>query len=174
MFDIYKNSDDNKNRYLLGKKGNNPLIVVGLNPSIATSEKSDNTISKVATVAELNGFDGFVMINLYPVRATDYTKLETNANQNEIEKNISIINNLVADIKEPVFWLAWGDNIFDRDFFKDSCIEIIKSLEKYNIKYKNFGALTASGNPRHPSRLSYSWSFQDFDINSYIDNIKSK
>ena len=57
MFDIYDISPDNHWRFSLGKEGTRKLITIGLNPSRATKEKSDTTITKVARVAEAGGFD---------------------------------------------------------------------------------------------------------------------
>ncbi|MCU0971806.1 MAG: DUF1643 domain-containing protein [Gammaproteobacteria bacterium] len=45
--------------------------MVGLNPSTATRDKSDPTAAKVERVARAHGYDGFVLVNLCPVRATD-------------------------------------------------------------------------------------------------------
>ncbi len=40
-------NENNTVRYVLGKYENNPLIVFGINPSKATTEKNDTTISIV-------------------------------------------------------------------------------------------------------------------------------
>ena len=48
--------DDNV-RYALGEPGSYNLIVVGLNPSKATPQKSDTTISKVREIVKSEGFD---------------------------------------------------------------------------------------------------------------------
>lgn len=53
-------------RYVLSKPGKNVLFVIGVNPSTANEEKPDPTMRKVIGFAEVNGFDGFVMLNLYP------------------------------------------------------------------------------------------------------------
>ena len=56
--------DDNV-RYALGEPGSHNLVVVGLNPSRATPQKSDTTISKVREIAKLEGFDGWIMITCH-------------------------------------------------------------------------------------------------------------
>ena len=65
-----KQIGDAEVRYALIQKGNRMLFVVGLNPSTADTEKPDPTMQSVMRIAEYNGYDGFVMINLYPKRAT--------------------------------------------------------------------------------------------------------
>ena len=42
---IYKTNSDNSARYILGKYNNNPLVFFGINPSTATINENDNTIS---------------------------------------------------------------------------------------------------------------------------------
>ena len=82
--------DDNV-RYALGEPGNYNLVVVGLNPSKATPQKSDTTISKVCEIAKLEGFDGWIMINLYPKRSIDPKKLAVSAKQELTRANLAII-----------------------------------------------------------------------------------
>ena len=53
-------------RFVLGKYGNSPLIVFGINPSIASIEKNDNTISIVEHIADIKQCDGYLMFNIYP------------------------------------------------------------------------------------------------------------
>ena len=57
-------------RYVLGTKGENPLICIGVNPSTAEPDHLDNTLKSVERIARGNGFDRFIMFNVYPQRAT--------------------------------------------------------------------------------------------------------
>src|SRR5690606_17601605 len=68
---VYLKNDENTLRYVLGEKGNKTIACIGVNPSTATPEKLDPTLKKVKTVAKHNGFDGWIMYNLYPQRATN-------------------------------------------------------------------------------------------------------
>ena len=77
MYDIYSNDRNDTLRFTLGKSGSRKLLTVGLNPSTATQETSDTTVAKVEGVAKRTGFDGFVMLNLYPIRSTDFNALST-------------------------------------------------------------------------------------------------
>ena len=87
MYDIYQNDCQDKWRYTLGKAGANPLVVIGLNPSTATQEKADTTVAKAEKVALQQGYDGFIMLNLYPIRATDYRKLPVKVNATAFANN---------------------------------------------------------------------------------------
>ena len=90
-FEIYNGSDTE--RYVLGTKGNNPLIVIGINPSIANEETSDNTISRVMGYAQRFGYDSFIMVNIYPLRATNFNKLPQEFNKQVHKQNLMEINN---------------------------------------------------------------------------------
>jgi hypothetical protein len=67
---IYEKNYDNTARFVLGTKGNNPLVCFGVNPSIATPEQLDNTIRSIQRISFNNGFDSWIMLNIYPQRAT--------------------------------------------------------------------------------------------------------
>ena len=58
-------------RYILGTRGENPLICIGINPSTAQPGDLDNTLKSVERIALGNGYDSFTMFNVYPQRATD-------------------------------------------------------------------------------------------------------
>jgi hypothetical protein len=102
MYDIYSNANKDLWRFTLGKSGRRKLLAIGLNPSIATREKSDTTMAKVEGVARRNGFDGFTMLNLYPVRSTNFQKLPYRADTEAFAENLKRIEALVASEPEPV------------------------------------------------------------------------
>lgn len=171
MYDIYSNNEDDSWRYALGKSGSRTLLTVGLNPSTATKEKSDTTVAKVEGVASRNGFDGFVMLNLYPVRSTNYNALPSTVDVAAFNENLDQISSLVASSNNPVIWAAWGDSIFARAYFIESAKQLIARLEKFNVSWCHFGSLTGEGQPRHPSRLSYEWNFSSLDLGAYVKTL---
>ena len=57
-------------RYLLGTRGSRPLLCLGVNPSTAVPGDLDNTLKSVERIALGNGFDSFIMCNVYAQRAT--------------------------------------------------------------------------------------------------------
>lgn len=167
MYDIYSNAENDLWRFTLGKSGSRNLITIGLNPSTATMEKSDTTIAKVEGAAKQAGFDGFVMLNLYPVRSTNFNALPEEVNTLAFTENLARIEAVVAAESNPVVWAAWGENILARNFFIASCIELFGRLERHSASWQQFGSLTRSGHPRHPSRLHYAWDFSPFDTRNY-------
>jgi hypothetical protein len=164
IFDVYEKSGD-KYRYALGTKGEKTLFCLGINPSTATDEKTDPTITRVKNVAYREGkakninfkekFDSFVMLNIYPLRATNPDDLPDKADQVEHEKNIKHILNLIKD--GSVIWAAWGNLIHSRNWLNDCLNDILCKIkkEKKNIKWVKMGELTDKGNPRHPLFVKY-------------------
>ena len=63
-------------RYILGTRGSNPLICIGINPSTAKPDDLDNTLKSVERIALGNGFDSFIMFNVYAQRATNPDDME--------------------------------------------------------------------------------------------------
>ena len=110
MYDIYSCNYRDSARFILGKSASNPLYVIGLNPSTANREKADTTVAKVAEVARRNGYEGFVMANLYPLRATDPHDLPVEHNARLSRSNLVEIVDSFGD-QPPVMWAAWGVNI---------------------------------------------------------------
>ena len=58
-------------RYVLGRVGRHPLVCIGINPSTAQPGALDPTLKSVERLAAANGFDSWIMFNVYPQRATD-------------------------------------------------------------------------------------------------------
>ena len=164
MFDIYSNDRDDAWRYTLGKAGRRPLLTLGLNPSTATQEKADQTVARVQKVAALHGFDGFVMLNLYPVRATDYRTLPAKVNAEAFDRNLQVIEEVVAQHERPTLWAAWGSPVVHHGYFLKARDTLYERLAKYRPDWRRLGELTAGGHPRHASRLNCNWALEAFEI----------
>lgn len=171
MYDLYANSSDDRSRFLLGRSGVRPIVVIGLNPSTATQAKPDTTLSKVEAVAFRTGHDGFMMLNLYPVRATDHTMLSHRADSKQMKRNFALIECIVAAQRGPTIWAAWGASIVARPFFVSAAMELVARLRRYAPRWQCYGPLTAGGHPRHPSRLRYAWRFSEFGADAYAERL---
>jgi hypothetical protein len=66
---IYEINDDNTCRFVLGTKGEKTLVCFGINPSTAEPGILDNTMKSVDRISKANGYDSWVMLNIYPQRA---------------------------------------------------------------------------------------------------------
>ena len=151
MANVWVYDGDDKVRYVLGKPGKNNLLVIGVNPSTAKPGALDPTMRKVVKISDANGYDGFIMVNLYPQRATKPAGMKEDSDL--IEKNIAQIKAICEkyDIKNA--WCAWGNviDIFGKDSFLHKSWGKIKTLlEDNNITAWHYDKLTNAGNPRHP------------------------
>jgi hypothetical protein len=145
--------------------------VVGLNPSTATRGKSDPTAAKVERVAHAHGYDGFVLVNLCPVRATDCRTLPATVDGNILAANLRAIVEVARAVDGVALWAAWGAPILTRPFLLGAAIDVAERLERVGPAWQHFGPLTVGGHPRHPSRLSYAWRFAPFDVAAYLEEI---
>ncbi|HTM67183.1 MAG TPA: DUF1643 domain-containing protein [Flavipsychrobacter sp.] len=176
---IYKEyyEGDHEKRFLLGTKGKKSLLVIGLNPSIADREVNDLTIRKVSTIAKINNFDSFIMLNLYGQRTPYPQKLHDILDMDIHEENIENIRNIfqtIGKVSGCSVLAAWGETISARSYFP-YCLKVIYELAKPSCpNWLRLGELTKSGHPRHPSRASYSWKLTEFNILSYINKFRSR
>ena len=67
-------------RYILGTRGLKPLICVGINPSTAAPDALDPTLQSAQRIALNNGYDSFLMFNVYAQRATRPDDMESTCN----------------------------------------------------------------------------------------------
>ena len=75
-------------RYILGTRGQRPLICIGINPSTARPDALDNTLKSVERIALGNGFDSFLMFNVYAQRATRPDDMERVLNPRLHQENM--------------------------------------------------------------------------------------
>jgi hypothetical protein len=167
---IYRTNGGKTARFALGTEGKNPLFVIGLNPSTADDERPDPTIRRVMGFAERNGFDSFVMINLYPLRATNPAELPVDMDKELFKGNLFEIEKLVSTVHNPTILVSWGDGIYRRPYLEQCVKSIYEAIAGKNVRWKQIGSLTKGGQPRHPSRVAYS-SFSDFDMDAYITHL---
>ena len=174
LYDIYIRNERNTERYALGKSSNKILLVISLNPNKATNKISDITVSKVEEISMLNGFEGFILFNLCPIRVGIPRLLPKSHKRFSYTKNIKILENYLSKSKKQIIWAAWGTHITDRNYLINSLRDIFSFAQGFEHRWKHFGVLTKDGHPRHPSRVSYSWQFHDFPIASYLRNLNRK
>lgn len=137
-------------RFALTQEGERTLFVIGLNPSTADAQKPDPTMQSVLRIAAYNGFDGFIMLNLYPFRASQPYNLPKEFDKELHEKNLQIISELLKGRENIAVWLAFGANITKREYLKQCFDDIVKVMMPYNPKWYYINNLTKEGYPPHP------------------------
>lgn len=169
---IYVNNDDNSCRFALGIEGVKPLIVIGINPSTADDKVPDRTIKRVIGFAEGNGFDSFIMLNLYPQRTPYPDDLHANIDVDIHNQNLKIISDVLAKIHKPTILAAWSERIIVRNYLNECLKSIHETTKKFNPNWIVLGDLTKSGHPRHPLYASYELALNNFDTGNYIQKLK--
>ncbi|NMB82013.1 MAG: DUF1643 domain-containing protein [Ignavibacteria bacterium] len=172
LFPVYKTNKDNTARFCLGTEGRKPLIFCGLNPSTATKEKSDPTISKVQAFARKFGYDSFLMINLYSLRSTDPTKLPKSFDKRLHNENISVLLSYLSK-KDSRFDMVvcWGNKIESREYLYYCFKDIWKNCNQHIKNTYRLGDLTVLNHPKHPSRIGYENKLKQFNIDKYLESI---
>ena len=102
-------------RYILGTRGKKPLICIGINPSTARPDALDNTLKSVERIALHNGFDSFLMFNVYAQRATSPDDMERVCNEALHRENMEAFRYVLSLSEKPAVWAAWGAIIEKRD-----------------------------------------------------------
>lgn len=157
-------------RYILGTRGKNPLIAVGINPSTATPFALDNTLKSVERIALSNGFDSFIMFNVYPQRATNPDDMHYDMHTDLHEANMEAFQNLLEGIGgNPVVWAAWGTIINKRSYLKDCLQDMVTIAKEYEVIWKKAGKISKEGHPHHPLYLKKDSELEDFDIEKYAN-----
>jgi hypothetical protein len=164
---IYTTNKVNTARYTLGKKGNRNLICIGINPSTAEPENLDNTLKKVESIALQKGYDGWLMLNLYPQRDTYPENIHRLEDVEIVKSNNAAIGKMLREGDYSDVWAAWGVTIEQRSYFSNCLMELNKNFDD-SFNWLHFGAVTKKGHPRHPSRVGYKEEFSSFDIDEYI------
>jgi hypothetical protein len=159
---------DEKERYLLGQHGIYNLLVIGVNPSTASASHLDPTSRKVKKIAEESGYLGWIMANIYPLRATNPKELPMEPDQNLIRKNMEVLSALHNNYELGAVWTAWGDLIDSRNYLGEQLSGMMDALQSDNWVHR--GSLTQNGNPRHPLYLKKDDQFEYFPVFDYACN----
>lgn len=164
---LYEKSNDNNNRFVLGTVGKNPLVCFGINPSTAEPYNLDNTIKSVDRIRLSNGFDSWIMLNIYAQRATNPKDMHKIKDDILHKENLIHIERILKK-HQPTIWGAWGTLITKRDYLKPCLLEIVDISNKYNCKWVSCGKKSNDGHPHHPLYLKKTEKFEEFDIVKYI------
>ena len=158
-------------RYILGTRGENPLICIGINPSTAQPGDLDNTLKSVERIALGNGFDSFIMFNVYAQRATDPDTMEPSCNWLLHKENMAAFRYVLSISKAPAVWAAWGTIIEKRDYLSDCLRDMLAIGQAYNAKWYCAGAVSKKGHPHHPLYLRKDEKIKPFDVANYLENL---
>ena len=166
---FYGDDDDNEQqRFKFEMRGENELIIIGINPSTARADpkgtanpEKDPTIERAIEFSKRNWnyddkkikFDGFLMLNVYAQSTSKTDALHTARNFTLHQKNINKIDSYLQALKSAhkkiYVLLAYGDSIKKRRWLKCCLYDIVDMLNMYNATFFKLGTLTGENNPRH-------------------------
>ena len=159
-------------RYILGTRGKNPLICVGINPSTAKPDDLDNTLKSVQRIALGNGFDSFLMFNVYAQRATRPDDMERIRNDKLHEENMKAFRHLLSIGKKPAVWAAWGAIIEKRDYLPVCVADMLAISREYEAQWYCAGPVSKKGHPHHPLYLRKDEKLKAFDTEAYLAGLR--
>lgn len=158
---------DKNERYVLGQPGQRNILVFGVNPSTAVAGKDDPTIRKVRSISQHEGFDGWIMVNLYPLVSTDPDLLPKVVDNNLVENNLKVLEAVAKSYYIDRIWAAWGNIIDKRMYLGEGLYDIQEVLCCIDAEWYYRGSLTKSGNPRHPLYMKTEEDFNWFPVADY-------
>ena len=161
-------------RYILGTKGENPLICIGINPSTAKPDDLDNTLKSVERTAKHNGYDSFIMFNVYAQRATNPKDMDAELNDYLHRENMNAFRyvlEMYGEGRTPAIWAAWGTIIEMRDYLPRCVYEMVEIGNEYGAEWFTVGKKSVKGHPHHPLYLKNGLPVEKFDVCSYLDTL---
>ena len=155
-------------RYILGTRGKNPLICVGINPSTAKPDALDNTLKSVERIAHGNGVDSFLMFNVYAQRATRPDDMEKQCNLTLHRENMEAFRYLLSLGEKPAVWAAWGAIIEKRGYLATCVADMLEISREYEAQWLCAGPISKKGHPHHPLYLRKDEKLRPFDTEAYL------
>ncbi len=155
-------------RYILGTRGKNPLICIGINPSTAKPDDLDNTLKSVERIAHGNGFDSFIMFNVYAQRATEPDAMEKVCNQALHRENLEAFRYVLSIAEQPAVWAAWGTIIEKRAYLPECVRDMVAVGQSLGASWYCAGKRSKKGHPHHPLYLRKDEKLQPFDVAGYL------
>ena len=160
-------------RYILGTRGEHPLICIGINPSTARPDALDRTLQSVERIALNNGFDSFTMFNVYAQRATDPDDMERELNPMLHQENMKAFSWLLSRFPSPPdLWAAWGAIIEKRPYLPGCVLDMVETGRSFSARWFTAGPRSKAGHPHHPLYLKKDSVLDPFtDLDSYLHSL---
>lgn len=161
-------------RYILGTRGVNPLVCIGINPSTAKPDDLDNTLKSVERTAKFNGYDSFIMFNVYAQRATNPKDMDGSFNEYLHRENMNAFRYIMSSYekgRKPAIWAAWGTIIEKRPYLIPCVKDMIEIGNEYDAQWFSVGKKSVKGHPHHPLYLKNNSPTEEFDVVGYVETL---
>ena len=139
-------------RTLMRKWGTGNRMLNGLlcNPSKATAEVSDPTVTRFGVRALRMGFDGFYSTNIFDWRSADIRELQRVDAPNSPENDEAIVK--IATLSEMII-CGWGNA---SPLIPSRAAKVVRLLCDVHLTLHALRVSSVSGQPCHPLYLPYS------------------
>ena len=154
-------------RYVLGRPGARPLVCIGINPSTAQPGALDPTLKSVERHALANHFDGWIMFNVYPQRATDPNDMDRQFDPDLHAENLRWLDAVLTQT-QPTMWAAWGTLIEKRGYLPGLMQDMVAHTRARQAPWVTFGPRSKKGHPHHPLYLRTDAAPEPFDVEDYL------
>ncbi|MBN2836315.1 MAG: DUF1643 domain-containing protein [Candidatus Delongbacteria bacterium] len=134
----------------------------------AEPENLDPTLRQVKARALSLGYDSWIMINLYPQRATDPDDMDSVLNQEIQLKNLEEVKKYLPESCN--IWAAWGTLIEKRPYLSE-CLRALYDILGPECRWFTIGKRSKAGHPHHPLYLGKDLPQDNFDIEKYINEL---
>lgn len=160
-------------RYILGTRGGKPLICIGVNPSTAAPGALDNTLKSAERIALFNGYDSFIMFNVYAQRATIPDDMDRELNPLLHRENMKAFRYVLERSgSEPAVWAAWGAVIEKRSWLPRCVMDMAAVGREYGARWFTAGPRSKAGHPHHPLYLKKDSLLEPFtDLDGYLASL---
>lgn len=169
---LYVPNSYDEYRYILGTRGQRPVICVGINPSTAAPDHLDPTLKSAQRIAHANGYDSFLMFNVYAQRATRPDDMERELNAWMHAENMKAFRYLLTlGGERPAVWAAWGAIIEKRGYLADCVREMLEIGREVGAVWYHAGPISVKGHPHHPLYLKSDTPLEPFDTEAYLGRL---
>ncbi|WEG08629.1 DUF1643 domain-containing protein [Microbacterium horticulturae] len=124
-----------------------PLVAVGMNPSYADDRVADKTVNRVIRASVEHGYSGWIMLNLYPERATRPKDLRP-YDAGLSAANCAAIVEVLAVHGATELLGAWGGLVHAT--IRRAKRDVLGQLSSIGVRLFSLDPPTAGGQPRHP------------------------
>ena len=147
------------------------MICIGINPSTARPDDLDNTLKSVERIALGNGYDSFIMFNVYAQRATNPDAMEHSCNIALHRENLDAFRYVLSIAEKPAVWAAWGTIIEKREYLPRCLKDMLELGNAYAAQWYCAGAVSKKGHPHHPLYLRKDEKIKPFDVEEYLQKM---
>ena len=119
-----------------------------MNPSYADEQVADKTVNRIIRASVEHGYSGWIMLNLYPERATKPKDLQP-YDANLSAANCAAIAEILVEHGVTEILGAWGG--LAHATIRRAKKDVLAQLVTLGVRLFSFDTPTSGGEPRHPT-----------------------